>query len=260
MTHAFFRRPDQAQRGRAASHRPGAVRRRRRASRHAARRLPAQPGRAWRGSSSSTSRAAQARPGVVAVYTADDLRRLLAAVVPCWCRRRRFRARSSTSAPRCRSPGTRCATSASRSPSSLPRAATLPKTRSTISRSSSSRCRRWSISKRRSAPGSALVHDDLGSNICRAGPPDQGGLPQRGRKGAPYPKTPFPLRARHFVHDRDARRGGAVGCAQPAHDDLGHDAGAGVRPQRAWPACSASASGRCASSRPLSAAASGRKS
>ena len=45
----------------------------------------------------------------------------------CWCRRRRSRARSSTSARRCRSPRTRCATSASRWRSWSPRAATSPR-------------------------------------------------------------------------------------------------------------------------------------
>ena len=46
MSHAQFRRSDQAQRGRAAAARPGAVRRRRRASRHAACGLSAQQRRA----------------------------------------------------------------------------------------------------------------------------------------------------------------------------------------------------------------------
>ncbi len=70
----------------------------------------------------------------------------------CSCRRRRSTAPSSTSAPRCRSPGTRCATRASRWRSSSPRAVISRKTRRPRWRSTTSRLRPWWTSSTLSRP------------------------------------------------------------------------------------------------------------
>ena len=68
----------------------------------------------------------------------------------CSCRRRRSPTSRSISAPKCRWRRTRCATSASRWPSSWRTAVILRRMRSPTSASNSIRCPRLSISKRRS--------------------------------------------------------------------------------------------------------------
>ena len=151
----------------------------------------------------------------------------------CWCRRRRLRASSSTSAPRCRWPRTRCATSASRWRWWLPKAATWPRTRSTTSMVELEPLPRWSISKRRCCRG------------CGAGP--------RRRRLATSPRTsvqrkgdyaaaagagrsrhqaPLSLRPRHVGADRDPRRGRAVGCARQQLTVWDTTQAPGVHPQR----------------------------
>ena len=197
--------------------RPGAVRRRRRASRHAARGVSAQPLRACPHPRASTCRAARARDGRRRRLYGGRPRRYWRAGAAAGAAAADRRARSSTSARRCRSPRTRCATSASRWRSSWPTAATSPRTRSPTSRSSSSRCRRWSISRSAGAETvAARVHEDVRSQRRRprAGRASGDYAAARARADARDP-PPLPLRPRRLVADRDARRRRQLGRARP---------------------------------------------
>ena len=124
-------------RGSADPDRAGALRRRHRAARHAARRVQAQHRAARPVACRSTCRRRARLPGVVAVYTGEDLPRLTNAAAS----RRRDRDAPHARAPlrrrSSRSPPTRCATSATRSRWSWPRTATSPRTRSSSSRRTS---------------------------------------------------------------------------------------------------------------------------
>ena len=106
------------------------------------------------------------RPGVVAVYTADDLGAYWQPGPVAGAAAADRRNRLQPAHARCRWPRTRSATSASRSPSSSPRAATSPRTRSTISRSISRPLPAVVDLERALGAGSPHVHDDLGSNIA----------------------------------------------------------------------------------------------
>ena len=109
----LFRRPDQAQRGPAPAHRPGPVRRRRRAARHVARRAPAQPVAHARIRQHRRCRRRSAQRRRRGLYGARS-RRLLAARSATGPAAADRRTSPSISARRCRSPRTRCVTSASR--------------------------------------------------------------------------------------------------------------------------------------------------
>ena len=158
----------------------------------------------------------------------------------CWCRRRRSRAWSSTSARRCRSPRTRCATSASRWRWWSRRAATSPRTRSATSSSTRAAAGGRSISRPRSRRTRRACTTISTRNVAAARRPGQGRLRRRARAAPTRHRAPLPLRPRRLGADRDPRRRRAVGRAGRTADDLGHDPGAGLDPQRPRRACSAS--------------------
>ena len=232
MSHAEFRRSDQPQRGRAAAARPGAVRRRRRASRHAACGLPAQQPRPRPHPLDRRVGGAGARGRRRRLYRGRP-RRLLGAGAAAGAaaadRRTRLQpahagaARQRQGAPRRRAAGGRAGA----------RAATSPRTRWPTSRSSSIRCRRSSIWKRPAPRRRRACTTTCARNVAAHVRQTPRRLRGRARQGRSRHRAPLSLRPRRVLADRDARHRRQLGRArQPAHG-LGHDAGAGVPAQRA---------------------------
>ncbi len=180
------------------------------------------------------SRAALKRPGVIAVYTAEDLGRLLAARPAAGAAAADLRASSSTRAPMCRSPKTRSAVPASRSRSWSRKAAISPRTRSTISTVDLEILPavvdlEQALAKRLGA-AFTTISATMSPPMCVR---PRAITRSAAAKAASHAQAPLSLRARHLLADRDPRRGGAMGRARRADDGLGHHAGAGVRAQRA---------------------------
>ena len=117
------------------------------------------------------------------------------------------------------------------------KAAISPRMRSATSPSSSSRCRRSSIWKRRVSGASATVHDDVRGNVAAHVRQGRGDYAAAARQGRSRHRPPLPLRSRRLVADRDPRHRRQLGCARQSAHDLGHHAGAGVLAQRACRAC-----------------------
>ena len=144
----------------------------------------------------------------------------------CWCRRRRFRDSSFTSARRCRWRRTRSASSASRLRWSSPRAVTSRKTPCGTSSSTSSRSRRSSISRAALAAGAPRVHEQLSSNAAAHVVQRKGDYARARASADLVDQAALSLRPRRVRCDREPRRGGAVGRPGRRADHLGHDAGA----------------------------------
>ena len=231
--------PGPSHRGRAAAHRardatsttsslPG----------HAARALRAQPVRPGARSAAIDTAAALAAPGVRFVFTAADLN---PGMKEQW--HTSIGAAEPGDAAARRSPTTRCASSATRSRSSSPRAATSPRTRPSSSTSTTNRCRPSSTTRRPSTRTRSCTRSTV-SNVIAA----LNGLPAsdargrvRGRRRTSSRETIYqqayaavPMEARGLVVDYVAADG-------RAHDLLG-DAVARTRCASSAPGCSASPS------------------